>query len=29
MNSRIENAGVEVLQAARDYTDDSLTWILA
>jgi hypothetical protein len=29
MNSHIENAGVEVLQAAKDYTDDSLTWILA
>lgn len=29
INSQIENAGVEVLQAAKDYTDDSLTWILA
>lgn len=28
LNSRIENAGVETLQAAKDYTDDSLTWVL-
>lgn len=28
LNSRIENAGVEMLQAAKDYTDNSLTWTL-
>lgn len=29
LSSQIGNVGAETLQAAKDYTDDSLTWILA
>lgn len=29
LSAKVDNSGVEVLQAAKDYTDDSLTWILA